>query len=259
MYPQYKYDNATLAGLIRDTLLLRSRSFKADAAACLARMSPPPRILGAENIPQGGPCLITLNHYFRVGFQVWWLAFAITHALPMNPHWIMTGELTFPAQPLIAPIGKLFTRWLLHRFARVYGFTAMPPMPPSAKDIEERARSVREVLSYVERTPNSVLCLAPEGGDMPGGKLCYPPQGVGRFISLLAGRGLRRERSAERLRIVPVGGWEEDGELRVRFGAAYQLESPRHLPSDEKDRAAARVVMEHVAELLPEYLRGDFI
>jgi hypothetical protein len=249
MFPRYRYDSSALLGLIFDSLRLHPRVFKADAAAHLAQMNPPPRILGVENIPQHGPCLITMNHYFREGFQVWWLAFAITHALPMNPHWIMTGELTFPGQPRLAPLGMVVTHWALHRIARVYGFTAMPPMPPREKDVDERAQAVRAVLSFVERTPNSVLCLAPEGGDMPEGKLSYPPQGVGRFISLLA---------SKRLMIVPVGGWEEDGMLNVRFGAAYPLELQRQLPSDEKDRAAAKVVMEHIAAVLPDRLRGDF-
>jgi hypothetical protein len=58
--------------------------------------------------------------------------------------------------------------------------------------------------------------------------------------------------------VVPVGGWEEDGRLCVRFGAAYHLPVPRHLPSDEKDHIIAKIVMDHIAALLPENMQGDF-
>ena len=122
---------------------------------------------------------------------------------------------------------------------------------PRAQDVAERATSVRAVLSWLDRTPEPVLLLAPEGADHPGGCLAFPPAGVGRFISLLAARGLS---------ILPVAGWEQSGAFRLRFGPPYQLENTgaNGFTRDEMDRAVSNVVMRAIAELLPVHLRGEF-
>jgi hypothetical protein len=96
---------------------------------------------------------------------------------------------------------------------------------------------------------NSAICLAPEGADQPGGRLSWPPVGVGRFILLLARKGLR---------LIPVGCWEEAGSLFLRFGRAYGLDAPDNLTADERDRRIAQIVMRKIASLLPLHLRGDF-
>jgi hypothetical protein len=66
---------------------------------------------------------------------------------------------------------------------------------------------------------------------------------------LLAGAGLR---------IIPVGIFEMDGEFCLHFGEAYDLLIPRGLSADEKDHAAAALVMRRIAAQLPESLRGPF-
>ncbi|MEW6402113.1 MAG: hypothetical protein AB1649_09950, partial [Chloroflexota bacterium] len=133
---------------------------------------------------------------------------------------------------------------------QLYEFLNMPPMPPRPQDVDARARSVRAVLSYVEQTENPVLCLAPEGADVPGGKISMPPAGAGRFMLLLSRAGLP---------ITPAGGWQdEDGALCIHFGPPFHLSAPPGLQADEKDCYAAREVMTRLALLLPPQLRGDF-
>jgi hypothetical protein len=231
-----------------DALFGRHRSFRADACACIARLDPPLQVFGKEYIPSSGPCLLTFNHYSRPGFNAWWIGLAVASQLPMDAHFVMTGELLSPGIRF-SPGGIPLNRWVLKRVAQVYGFTSMPPMPPREKDVEARARAVRQILSFAERTENPVICLAPEGADMPGGILTYPPSGAGRFMLLLAGRGLK---------VIPVGVCEQDGCLCVRFGPAYALSVMGQMSSDERDRAAAKMVMENIAGLLPLHLRGEF-
>jgi hypothetical protein len=124
-------------------------------------------------------------------------------------------------------------------------------MPPRPQDVEKRAGAVRAALAYVEDQPKAAICLAPEGRDMPGGNLGWPPSGVGRFISLLTARGLP---------LLPVGGWEEQGELVLHFGPPFRLEPPPPGTKDRdaRDRLIAQAVMKSIAGLLPEPMRGEF-
>ncbi len=248
MYPRYSYPPLPILGLMRDGLLRRHRSFCNDARACVARLRPPLRVLGEENIPQGGCYLITLNHYYRPGFQQQWSSLAISATLEHHVHWIMTGELTFPGS-WIAPLGMPATRFVLGRVAYTYGFTAMPPMPPRPRDVEARAAAVRAALHYAKHTADAVMALAPEGGDQPGGRLTMPPSGSGRFCLLLAAAGLC---------ILPVGVYEADEALTLNFGEAYELSGARGVSADERDRLAAQAVMSRIAALLPVGLRGEF-
>lgn len=204
--------------------------------------------MGEENIPQVGPCVVTFNHYYRAGFNAIWMPIAIAAQIPVEMHFVMTGELTYPGK-WYAPLGMFLSKIALHRAARVYGFTTMPPMPPREKDVEARAESVRKVLDVARREKNVIIGLAPEGGDHPAGRLTMPASGAGRFALLLSAAGLR---------FVPAGIFEADGALCLRFGPAYELTVPRGLSSDEKDRAAAKIMMGNIASLLPTHLRGKF-
>ena len=224
------------------------RSFRRDGKDCIEQLTPPLQILSAENIPHTGPCLITFNHYYRPGFNAWWMALGLAAVVPVDIHFVMTGELTYPGK-WYAPLGEAGSRWLLWRLSKIYGFTTMPPMPPRTKDLAARIRSVRETLKFAHQHPQAVLGLAPEGGDQPGGVLTLPVSGVGRFMLLLAAAGFS---------LVPMGVYEKDGELCLNFGKAYELTLPRGLPADEKDHAAAEIVMCRIATQLPERLRGLF-
>jgi Acyltransferase len=247
-YPLYSYPSRLIYGLFANVLIGGRRSFRRDGQACIRRLKPSPRIFGTENIPQGGPCLITFNHYYRPGFNAWWMALGIASQVPVEMHWIMTGELTFPGR-WYAPLGMLGSRWLLKRFGSIYGFTTMPPMPPRTKDVKARAASVRRTLAFAKAHPQTILGLAPEGGDQPGGAVRMPPTGAGRFILLLAEQGFP---------VLPVGCFEEAGEFCLRFGKAYWLQNPRDCTPDENDRRAAQIVMSAIATQLPVRLRGEF-
>jgi hypothetical protein len=76
-----------------------------------------------------------------------------------------------------------------------------------------------------------------------------PASGAGRFALLLSALGYH---------FVPVGAYEENGEFCLRFGVVYELRVPHGLSADEKDRAAANIVMGNIARLLPERLQGEF-
>jgi hypothetical protein len=230
------------------SLRRQPRSFSTDARICLEKLPARLRVLGGENIPQAGPCLVVANHYARPGFGAWWLAFAISASLPVEVHWIFTAEWTYPGglkRWLITPA----TRVIFNRVAGVYGFTTMPAMPPDPHDVERRAQAVRRVLAYVRKTPRPVIGLTPEGRDFDSGKLGPPPPGAGRFIYHLSAAGLA---------IFPVGVYEEGVGLCLRFGPAFSLQSMPDLPASERDRFISRVVMEHIAALLPRHLRGEF-
>jgi Acyltransferase len=247
-FPHYSYPPSVVLGLAAGVFFGGRRSFRGDGGACLARLQPPLRLLDRENVPAAGPCLITFNHYYRPGFDAWWMALALAAVVPAEIHFVMTGELTYPGK-WYAPLGQAGSRWLLWRFAKIYGFTAMPPMPPRPRDVERRARAVRRALAYARAHPDAILGLAPEGGDQPGGQVSRPASGAGRFLLLLAGLGFG---------IVPVGVCEEAGELCLRFGPGYRLSAPDGLSADEKDRAAAGQVMGQIAALVPARLRGEF-
>src|SRR5512133_1155409 len=189
--PKYSYPPSVFAAFARDLLLLHRRNFHKDAQACTARLAPPLKVLGSENIPQNEPCVITVNHYHRPGFGMQWIPLAVTSLVPMNMHWVMTDEFTYPGK-WYEPLGTISSRFLLKRIAHIYSFFSMPPMPPREKDVEARAASVRAVLKYVTciDEPAPVLGLAPEGYDASDrGVLTRPFKGLGRFGLLLSKSG----------------------------------------------------------------------
>lgn len=245
---RYSLPRSLLAALVRDILLFRKRNFHKDAETCIATLNPPLNVLGKENIPDHGPCVITINHYHRDGFSAEWLALAVAALVPVSMHWVMTGEFMYEGkwyQKFASPGSRL----LLKGIARVYGFTTMPPMPPRERDVAERAASVRAVLEYVRHKQDAIIGLAPEGYDPPAGILTRPAPGLGRFGLLLSKAGLR---------LVPVGAYEADGIFHVHFGESYELHVETNLMPNEKDARASRIIMEHIAWLLPQSLRGEF-
>jgi 1-acyl-sn-glycerol-3-phosphate acyltransferase len=224
------------------------RSFRQDAQMCIARLEPPLRIVGTENIPTRGPCLLTMNHYARPGFHAWWIALAVSAAVPVDIHWVMTAAWTYH-DPLRSRVLTPISRILFRRLASIYDFTPMPPMPPNPRDTLARTVAVRKVLAYAKQAPNRVIALAPEGADAPGGALELPPSGVGRFLSLLVHMGFN---------LVPVGAYEERGEFCLRFGPAFQPSQPTGASNRERDLKVRWEVMQHIAHELPDHLCGAF-
>jgi 1-acyl-sn-glycerol-3-phosphate acyltransferase len=246
MHPGYSYPASLILLVLRDWVLGRRRCLIHDARAAVEQLGDRLRYAGRERIPRDGPFLVTHNHYSRRGFGVWWLHLAIVAAMPRNPCSVMTSELT----GWLRPWGRSISRLALPRLAKMYGIITMPPMPPRPADVQARSQSVRRVLRTIRQDPRSVIVAAPEGRDNPdGGSLSRPPPGAGRFLLLMSEQGLP---------LLPAAGWESGGRLVVRFGEPYTLAVPDGLNMDRKDAAAAGVVMDHLAELLPEHLRGAY-
>ncbi len=214
-----------LPALALATLLLRRRSFARDARAALDDLPAPLRVRGAEHIPVRGPCLLLCNHYTRPGLGAWWLVLSITatvaahRAADADPemHWVMTSAWTFPGHPWRQRLLTPLTRWAFRRVARVYDFVPMPPMPPDPREVEARARAVRQTLrlARVAARQGGLLGLAPEGQDL--GQLGPLPPGAGSFIALLVDAGLP---------LLPVGVDERDQRLSLSFGPLWTPNVP---------------------------------
>jgi hypothetical protein len=247
-HPHYAFPARLVLEVSGALALGKTRSFREDAVRCLQRLSPSMDVRGMENILPCGPFLLTVNHYRRPGFNAGWIALAASAAVPVELHWIITSAWTFPGRTLALPLRKI-TEFVFRRLALVYGFTRMPPMPPAPNEVQARAQAVRRALDYARRATDPAIGLAPEGRDTPGGVLCSPPPGVGRFAALLASHCLQ---------ISPVGVFEESGRLVIQFGAPYALILTAGLDREQQDQHASRVLMSAIAAQLPTRLRGEF-
>jgi hypothetical protein len=251
-FPVYSLPLLPLLRFIPAWWLGLKRPFQTDARQLLQGMQPPPQVSGIEHIlPPGtypGGCLLTLNHYQRDGFGIWWAAIALSAILPVEIRWIVTSAWI--------GVGTVRNMWvcravtlLLGGLARVYDFIRFPPMPPRPQEAQARALALRHVVQAVRANPQVLLGLAPEGGDSMGGTLILPPPGAGKFIHHLGQMGMV---------IQPVGIYEENGRFCLNFAAPYHLETPPGLPSEELDLWVRRQVMVHIAPLLPPGFRGEF-
>ena len=187
--------------------------------------------------------LLTANHFSAIDFHSWWFVIILSATIPVHVHWVVSAGWTNS--------GWLtgFTHWLFPRGAKILGFTSMPAMPPDPSEVEQRARAVRQVLDYASQSAYPVIGLTPEGGDFPGGVLGNLPPGVGRFIHLL---------SRYCPDILPVGVWKEHDTILLKFGSLYSLDVPEGISTSHKDILVGDTVMHHIAELLPERLRGKY-
>jgi len=197
------------------------------------------------------------NHYFRPGYNMWWGIGTIGEAISRvrgataEVTWIVSNRWTYPDRLrtwVVTPLSLV----VFTRLARMYGFISMPPMPPHPELASEAAQAIRRALSMAESATEQspvILGLAPEGGDSPDGRLMLPPAGVGRFVAHLSRRGLG---------FLPVGVFENDGQLTARFGPTFAPKLEYSGSRDEIDRVLADQVMASIARLLPERLRGPW-
>lgn len=222
------------------------RSLHRDALRCTRAVRI--EVVGDEHIPQAGPGVILVNHYFRPGFSAAWIGMIVSAVIPIELVWVMSAAWT-EAQTLETRIKAAISVPLYPRLARVYGLISMPPMPPRPHEVDARARAVRQILAVARRRPPALLAMAPEGQDPPGGVLMRPPSGVGRMLAILAGYGHR---------FYPVGIYEQGEAVVLHFGPAFHLSLPEGLRSDQIDRQAADEAMQAIAALLPPGLRGVY-
>lgn len=247
-FPSYRLPRAVLADLILAALLHQHRSFRIHAQRMMPGVYPPLRVSGESHIPEKGPGVITCNHYFRPGFWSPWFPAAISASVPVDIYWIMTNAFTYPGQRL-GRFRRRLSRLVLDEIARIYGFNRMPPMPPSPDESSQRTAAIRKLMGRVREYPSLLIGIAPEGGDQPGGRLAYPPEGFGRLAMALAHRGLP---------FYPIGVYEENGCLNLVFGKAYWLDDHQGADRATIDRLASIRVMDAIAACLPERLRGAF-
>jgi 1-acyl-sn-glycerol-3-phosphate acyltransferase len=224
----------------------RIRDIRADCKTLLRSRDPKPEVKGAEFIPVSGPFLVTLNHFSRLGFFILWAAAAISAALPDSSIWLMTGAWTHRKGGLDR-LRTWLSSALFARLAQIYGLVTMPPMPPASEDSVERALSVRRLLRRQRENRDAIVCIAPEGMDFPGDQLGVPHPGTGKLL-------LQTARMAQQ--VLPVGVFEDEERLIIRFGRPYVLALPEG--TEDVDRAASDEVMRRIAELLPEGMRGVF-
>lgn len=240
-YPAYP---SLIGGILRATgagLFGTHRSFRTDALQWVSEIDVLFKTLGSENIPAGGPCLLTINHYSRPGFSAAWLALGLTALLPVEVTWVMVDTWAYQDHPLgffLRPLGHC----ILSAIIRAYDFIPMPTVIPGFASLVEKSTSIRRTVAAVRANPTILLGLAPEGQDHPGGRLGIPPPGAGRFILHLNRLGLP---------IQPVGVWEQDARLCFSFGTPYHLQVPDRLDPHGLDDWARSRVMEEIAMLLP--------
>ena len=234
--------------VITAIILNNQHSFREDARLALSGDHPPLKILGEENIPQSGPCLILMNHYSRPGYIPIWSAFAIAANLPMQSQWLMTYAWTSPNK-YWDPLKRRLTRILFTAICRVYGFIPMPPMPPDPREITDRAMAVRSLMALARQKLPIAIGLAPEGRDFPGASLGWPPPGMGRLMEQLFN-------SIDRA--IPVGVYEEEDQQVLHFGKPIALKVREYSSNKAKDDDISAQVMGAIARLLPENLRGEF-
>jgi hypothetical protein len=163
-------------------------------------------------------------------------------------HWSMTAAWTGESHLTSWMLSEI-SRKLFPRVAEVYGFTAMPPMPPRLFEQAARAQAVRQLLAAAKAQPPPVFGMAPEGQDNPSGALMRPHPGVGRFLYHLARLGYP---------FYPAGVHEEAGVLCLSFGPPFYLGLLPGLTKNELDRCASQMVMQALARQLPARLRGPF-
>ena len=231
-----------------DLLLGRRRSFTRDSQLVLdANREYARRIEGLDNVPKEGSFIPVMNHYGRRGLRPYHCAMVVTTAVasvrPGLPEirWAFTSEyLGRRIGPV--PIPLWLIRWTFRRAARVYDFVVIPRREEL---VMGRAAALRRFARTVAHDP---IGLTPEG--LRGtGPLVEPPPGNGLFLASLSRPGIP---------LLPVGLWEEDDALVVRFGAPFGLDVPRNLSREEQDRAAREIVMVAIGHELPPPYWGDY-
>ena len=246
--PRYPLPWRLALGLSWSVVRKQRRSIRQDATRALALLRFPVQVEGRQNIPSNGPAVVITNHYSRGGFGAWWIALAISAQVPVEMHWSMTAAWTSDGS-LTSWVLAEMSRRIFPRIAEVYGFTALPPMPPRPFEQAARAQAVRQMLAAARKQPPPVFGMSPEGQDTPRGTLMRPHPGVGRFLYHLSCLGYL---------FYPAGVYEEAGVLCMSFGPPFQLKVPSGLEKDELDRCASQMVMQALARQLPVRLRGEF-
>ncbi len=251
--PRYTYSiHLLLLPALRVLLGVKS-SISRDAALLLRGAHPTPRVLNAHNIPPASPFIAVQNHYDRPGLGAWWGGALVAHVIgahrtrePREVRGIMAAEWWYPPgwQKLIK---QPLTRWLFGRIAKTYGIVRLPPLIDEYRGTA--APALKRAIALTRGADPALVALAPEGMGNEGGVLREPPAGAGLFMQLL---------SHDRIPFLPVGVYEEEDALTANFGAPFELNVPRGLAREAKDREVCRQVMGEIARCLPKKIQGRY-
>lgn len=187
-------------------------------------------IEGTENVPRSGGLLVVSNH---VG----------TIDPPVTGAYLPRRDLYFMAKSdyFRSPAGRFF----------VVGYHGFPVVRGTA----DRA-ALKQVLDLIHR--GHAVVVYPEGHRSPDGRLQRPHPGAG-FLARAAG-----------VPVLPVGIWGSErvlplGSRRPRHTSLHlRFGLPAPLPEDGADTARAShqetadLLMQRIAEVLPESRRGIF-
>ncbi len=203
--------------------------------AIVARMNPPPLVIGAENLPPSARFVLAVNHYQRKGLWILHAAAALTRAIrlhygPGDPpvRWIVTANWPrIKLGPFNMPSPGDF---VLPRVAEVW---SCYPVSFHGTNPAYTARSLRQILREMPRLDRP-LGLFPEGVQGVAGRVAEPLAGVERLLVRLAKSGIP---------VVPAGVSEDGCRLVLRFGETIAAAEICAAPQ------AARLVMERIKEL----------
>lgn len=214
---------------------------------------PPPQIICAENIPTDSPFVLVFNHYSTPHLAAWWgplVAFDVIASrrmrAPYELQFVMAQEWIYTSR-FGRAVKQPFTQWLFDRIARVYGLVTVAAIANDSYTRGQAVRGVRRALELTRQEPLALLAIAPEGQSGPNGSLCEPPPGAGIFLLML---------TREKIPILPLGIYETDGALTLRFGEPFILRDSHAPMREARDRAAATRVMQTLAALVPSEIRA---
>jgi 1-acyl-sn-glycerol-3-phosphate acyltransferase len=247
--PTYHLPIGMLTRVAYAALRRERRDAWQDAITLVAGMSPKPCVEGLEHVPSSGPCLILPNHYERtdavwVGWGVITISAALASLRPNTPpiRWVMTDTW---ADCYVGPrrIASDRLRRVLKAFASVYDLILMPAhdLPTHATERFRSGIAVRTILRAFNDPSGQTIALHPEAGGFE--TMIDPPPGMGRLLAAVDCRGVP---------CIPVGVFEHNGRITVRFGSAL----PRGSLEALDDREAASVVLRAIACLVPPDVRG---
>jgi 1-acyl-sn-glycerol-3-phosphate acyltransferase len=193
------------------------------------------RLSGLDDLPAGGPVLITSNHVSNADPPL--IAAFLTPALGRRIHWLGKQEaLDWPV------LGWFF------------GQNAVIGIERGAADVEA-FRSARRVLDE-----GHVLCVFPEGTRSPSGGLQAGKDGA-TVLAMRTGATILPVGIAGTRRVWPRGQRmpHPGGTVHMRVGRPYQLDGV----ASGRDRRAATTagterIMREIAALLPPAMRGVY-
>jgi 1-acyl-sn-glycerol-3-phosphate acyltransferase len=187
-------------------------------------------VIGAENVPRNGPLIICPNH-------------SATLDPPMVPAFVPRGDTWSMAK------SEYFRRPLITWIFRQYH--AFPVVRHTAD-----RTALRRAFDILKS--GQAVIIYPEGTRVESGVLAQPEPGAG-FIAQKAACpvvpvGLTGTRDC-----LPKGArWPRRTHVSITFGKPFRVLSRRADGTKVTHQEAADAIMLEIAELLPEYQRGEF-